>query len=60
MDDICLKSLNAIVSFLNLTDWAQLMLKQYFLCFVNTFLLLKHCKQLLQKHFCFYVLFCKT
>ena len=30
------------------------MLKQTSLCFVNTFILLKHCKQLLQKYFLFF------
>ena len=37
----------------SLTDCAPLMLKQTSLYSVNTFLLLKHCKQLLQKHFLF-------
>ena len=34
--------LSLIISFSNFTDCAPLMLKQTSLCFMNTFLLLKH------------------
>ena len=47
------------VPFSDLTDCAPLMLRQNSLCFVNTYLLLKHCQQLLQKYFFIFIfLFC--
>ena len=48
--------LNSVVPFSKLTDCALLMLNQTFLCSVNTFLLLKHRKQLLQKYFFVFIL----
>ena len=45
------------IPFSSFTDCLTLMLKQSSLCFINTFSLLRHCKELLQNHFCFYCLF---
>ena len=47
------KKLNSIVPFLNPTDCAPLMIKQISSSSVNTFLVLKHYKQLLKKWFLF-------
>ena len=39
----------------NFTDCLLLMFRQSSLCFANLFSLLKHCKQLLQNHFFFFI-----
>ena len=48
--------LNSIALLSNVTDCAPFMLKKTSLWSVNTFLLLKQCKQLLQKYFLFFTL----
>ena len=50
----CLKWFSdLIIPFYNLPDFPLLMLRQTFLCFINTFLLLKHFNQFLQKYLLF-------
>ena len=46
-----------MIPFSNSAHCTPLMLKQSSLCFVNTFLLLKHSKKLLEKYFLFLFLF---